>query len=94
MNLISENSDFDALAPGWRENVDTTGSRGKIRENIYEYWKQKVADLGFFTSTDQKLVTGIKNQPLYRLLVASRYPLANEFWSVAVNPQGQGELGF
>jgi three-Cys-motif partner protein len=93
MNLISEDSDFDILAPGWRVNVDTTGSRGRTREKIYEYWKQKIADLGFFTSTDQKLVTGIKNQPLYRLLVASRHPLADKFWSVAVNPQGQGDLG-
>jgi three-Cys-motif partner protein len=94
MNLLAEHSDFDTLAPGWRETVDITGSQGRIRENIYEYWKKKIADLGFFTSTDQKLITGKKNQPLYRLLVASRHPLANKFWSVAVNPQGQGDLGF
>jgi three-Cys-motif partner protein len=92
VNLIAEESAFDVLAPGWRAHVDVTGSQQKTRENIYEYWQEKVASLGFYTSTQQKLITGKKNQPLYRLLLAARHELANKFWCAAVNPQGQKDL--
>lgn len=91
-NLRAEESVFDKFAPGWRDNVNTTGPKLEIRRRIVEYWREKVAGLGVWPSIDQRLISGEKNQPLYWLLLAARHGLAHQFWSTAANPEGQGRL--
>jgi three-Cys-motif partner protein len=91
-NLGADQSAFDSFAPGWREAVDMDGSQKRIRERVVEYWRQKVPDLGKWPSTNQRLITGERNQPLYWLLLAANHQLAHKFWSTAVNPERQGTL--
>lgn len=92
INLAAADSAFDAIAPGWRENVNATASQQEIRRRFVEFWREKVASLGVWPSIDQKLITGEKNQPLYWLLLAARHDLAHKFWTTAANPEGQGAL--
>lgn len=92
INLAAADSAFDAFAPGWRDNVNTTGSQLEVRRRVVEYWRELVANLGVWPSTDQRLITGEKNQPLYWLLLAARHELAHKFWETAANVEGQGKL--
>lgn len=92
VNLTNDNSAFDTFAPGWREQVDLNGSQQEIRRRVVEYWREKVAALGVWPSTHQKLITGEKSQPLYWLLLAARHELAHKFWETASNPEGQKSL--
>ena len=91
-NLKAEESAFDTFAPGWRDAVDTAGSQPVIRQRVIEYWRERVARLGVWPSTDQRLITGEKNQPLYYLLLAAKHPLPHQFWITAANPEGQKTL--
>lgn len=92
VNLVATESAFDLFAPGWRESVATTGTHVEIRRRVVKYWREKVAALGIWPSTTQKLITGEKNQPLYWLLLAGRHELAHKFWATASNPEGQGKF--
>lgn len=91
-NIKAEESAFDTLAPGWRNAVDTAGSQSTIRQRVIEYWRDRIADLGTWPSTEQRLIAGGKNQPLYYLLMAAKHKLAHKFWETAVNPEGQKHL--
>lgn len=93
-HLGAAKSAFDTFAPGWRNKVDTVGGQSRVRQRVIEYWRDQVAGLGVWPSTDQRLITGEKNQPLYYLLLAARHELAHKFWSTAVNPEGQERLPF
>lgn len=90
--LGAEESAFNTFAPGWRDQVDTSGAQAIVRQRIIEYWRDQIANLGVWPSTDQRLITGERNQPLYHLLLAARHDLAHKFWSTAANPEGQGQL--
>lgn len=92
INLAAEESAFDAFAPGWRGRVSLSGTQAEIRRRVIEYWRELVANLGVWPSTDQRLITGEKNQPLYWLLLAARHELAHKFWETAANVEGQGKL--
>ncbi len=91
-HLSAEESAFDTFAPGWRDKINAIGTQSEIRRRVIEYWRDQVANLGVWPSTDQRLITGEKNQPLYSLLLAARHDLAHKFWSTAANPEGQGRL--
>ncbi len=92
VNLTADESAFDAFAPGWREKVSTAGAQQEVRRRVVEYWRELVANLGVWPSTDQRLITGEKNQPLYWLLIAAKHELAHKFWETASNVEGQGKL--
>lgn len=92
VNLAADDSAFDAFAPGWREKVSTTGAQAEVRRRVVEYWRELVTNLGVWPSTDQRLITGEKNQPLYWLLLAAKHELAHKFWETAANVEGQGKL--
>ena len=92
INLATDDSAFDAFAPDWRDNVNTTGSQLEVRRRVVEYWRELVAKLGVWPSIDQRLITGKKRQPLYWLLLAARHDLAHKFWETAANVEGQGKL--
>ena len=83
---------FDIFAPGWREVVDLNSSQITIRQKVFEYWRDQIAQLGAGTANDVRLITGEKNQRLYWLLLATKHELARKFWGVAANVERQGKL--
>ena len=97
-NVVSyattEESAFDKFAPGWREKVSINQSSHTIRQQVFQYWRNRVADLGVWPSTDMRLLTGMNNQPLYWLLMAAKHPLPHKFWVTASNVDGQGKFDF
>ena len=92
INLQAEESAFDLFAPGWRDSVDAQGTQTEVRRRVVEFWRSKVESLGLWPSLNHRLITGDKLQPLYWLLLAARHELAHDFWDVASNPEGQGNL--
>jgi three-Cys-motif partner protein len=92
VNLKADESTFDTFAPGWRGAVDTAGSQPVVRQRVIQYWRDQVASLGVWPSTEQRLISGERNQPLYYLLLAAGHELPHKFWATAVNPEGQKEL--
>ena len=91
-HLAASNTSWDGFAPGWQTCIDTLGPQSEVRRRLVEYWRQKISQLGLWPSTERRLVTGDKGQPLYWLLMAARHALPHEFWGVASNPEGQGAL--
>jgi len=90
----TDNSPFDTFAPGWREKVSIVQGQQELRQQIFQFWRDRVAGLGVWPSTDMKLLTGAKNQPLYWLLLAAKHDLAHSFWATASNVEGQGAFKF
>ncbi len=89
-----DNSPFDTFAPGWREKVSIAQGQQELRQQIFQFWRDKVAGLDVWPSTDMRLLTGSNNQPLYWLLLAARHDLAHRFWATASNVEDQGRLDF
>lgn len=92
INLAGDELAFDDFAPFWRNNVNLMCSQFEIRRQLVEYWRDLVAKLGVWPSTEMKLITGRSNQRLYWLLLAAKHELAHKFWKVAANTEGQGSL--
>lgn len=90
----ADESAFDSFAPGWRNRVARDQSQQALRRQVLQYWRDKVADLGVWPSTEMKLLKGEKNQPLYWLLLAAKHELAHKFWATASNVEGQGKFDF
>lgn len=93
-NATAEESAFDTFAPGWRDKVNIVRGQQEIRQCVFQYWRDQVANLGVWPSAEMRLITGSKNQPLYWLLLAAKHDLAHKFWSTASNVEGQGKLDF
>lgn len=91
-NISSEASAFDQFAPGWRNNVDTNRPEQEIRRQVVKYWRDKVANLGIWPSTNMKLISGRTNQPLYWLLLAAKHDLPLKFWNLATDIDPQSEM--
>lgn len=93
-NAVSEESAFDVFAPGWRDKVNIARGQQEVRQQVFQYWRDLVASLGVWPSTEMKLIRGSKNQPLYWLLLAAKHELAHKFWAAASNVDGQGKFDF
>jgi len=91
-NATSDDSAFDVFAPGWRQSVSVAQSQQGLRQAVFQYWREKVASRLVCPSTEMRLITGSKNQPLYWLLLAAKHELAHKFWATASNVEGQGKL--
>ncbi|WP_404421932.1 three-Cys-motif partner protein TcmP [Thalassospira australica] len=91
-NLSSEKSEFDNLVPGWREKIDQNRPLTQIRRQIFELWRDMVAEIGMDPSIDVKLITGSKNQHLYWLLIVAKHKLALKFWKEASGSEPQGNF--
>jgi three-Cys-motif partner protein len=91
-NIASPGGAFDIFAPGWRGTVNLNSSQAEIRRQVFEYWRDQVAQLGTGTANDVRLITGEKNQRLYWLLLAAKHELARKFWGVAANVDKQRRL--
>lgn len=93
-NSTAENSAFDVFAPGWRDVVDLEGGPLNVRTQVFQYWRDLVARFGAWPSTEMKLMTANKNQPLYWMLLAAKHDIAHRFWSSASNVEGQAKFDF
>lgn len=93
-NAVSDASAFDIFAPGWREEVEIARGQQEVRQQVFQYWRKLVANLGVWPSTEMRLIRGGRNQPLYWLLLAAKHELALKFWSTASNIEGQGKFDF
>lgn len=91
---MADESAFDSFAPGWRAKVPVGQPQQALRQQVFQYWRDKVADLGVWPSTEMRLLTGGNNQPLYWLLMAAKHALPHKFWAAASNIEGQGKFGF
>jgi three-Cys-motif partner protein len=91
-NATSDDSAFDVFAPGWRQSVSIAQGQQGLRQEVFHYWRDKVASRQVWPSTEMRLITGSKNQPLYWLLLAAKHELAHKFWDTASNVEGQGKL--
>lgn len=91
-NATSDDSAFDVFAPGWRQSVSIAQGQQGLRQEVFQYWRDKVASRQVWPSTEMRLITGSKNQPLYWLLLAAKHELAHKFWATASNIEGQGKL--
>jgi len=91
-NATSEESAFDVFAPGWRNKVSIAQAQQGLRQQVFQFWRDQVASLGVWPSTEMRLITGSKNQPLYWLLLAAKHELAHKFWATASNVEGQRKL--
>jgi three-Cys-motif partner protein len=91
-NATAEESAFDVFAPGWREKVPVIQSQQALRQQVFRYWRDLVASLGVWPSTEMRLIAGGNKQPLYWLLMAAKHSLPHKFWEVAANAQRQGKL--
>jgi three-Cys-motif partner protein len=91
-NILNEQTAFDTFAPGWRTHVNLMQSQPRVRKEVFAYWRTLVAGLGVWPSSEIRLITGTKKQPLYWLLLAARHKLAHQFWATASNRDGQGKL--
>lgn len=87
-----DDEQFDRFAPGWREAVKPASDPFEMRSRIVEHWRSLVSSLGVHPSTHMKLVKSDQGQRLYWLVIVSKHPLAQTFWEVAANPEGQGRL--
>ena len=92
--VTTDNSPFDTFAPGWREKVPIVQGHQELRQQIFHYWRDKVAALGVGPSIEMRRLRGGNNQPLYWLLLAAKHELAHKFWATASNVEGQGKLDF
>jgi len=90
----AERSAFDLFAPGWRERVPVDQSQQALRQQVFQYWRDRVAGLGVWPSMEMRSLTGGNNQPLYWLLMAAKHPLPHKLWATASNIEGQGKLDF
>ena len=92
INITSAESAFDTFVPGWRDKIDLNHSPREIRRLVVEYWRDQVAALGIWPSTEMKLIKGGRNQHLYWLLLAAKHSLPHKFWKEASDTDPQGQL--
>ncbi|WP_337917774.1 three-Cys-motif partner protein TcmP [Pseudaminobacter soli (ex Zhang et al. 2022)] len=90
-NVAMQQSAFETFAPGWRASVNLKQSQPNIRRDVFEYWRNLVANLGIDASADMRLITGDRSQPLYWLLLVAKHDLAHRFWASATET-AQGSL--
>lgn len=85
-----DESKFDAFAPGWRDHIDLNAlPLHRARGEFLSYWLRLLEGLGFTNSKEMPLMRNEKrNAPLYRLILLSRHPLAENLWNdIAKSPQ-------
>lgn len=84
---------LNEFAPGWQDSIDPN-VRGDIKvQSVFQYWCELIKSLGYKDPTYQaELVKGDRNQPLYRLVLASKADLGKQFWAEISNISPQGRL--
>lgn len=86
---------LDKFAPGWRNQINASWRNDIKVQAVFQHWCQLLKGLGYKNPTYQsELVRGGRNQPLYRLVLASKSDIGSRFWSEISNVTPQGRLQF
>ncbi|MBS0225723.1 MAG: three-Cys-motif partner protein TcmP [Proteobacteria bacterium] len=86
---------LDHFAPGWRNHVDQNARNNVKVQAVFQYWCNLISELGYKDPTYQaELVKGTRNQPLYRLVLASKSDIGKRFWGEVSNVTAQTRLPF
>ena len=83
-------SPLDLVAPGWRAKINPMmSSEAKLRA-VFDHWKDVIGRKGFKVESDPQAILNSKNRWIYWLALASRHPLAANFWTKIgkLGPQG------
>jgi three-Cys-motif partner protein len=91
-NLKDIESDFDSFVPGWRERFDLNHNYHHIRQQVVDFWIEKVKklDIKMSDKAHWQLITGPKNIPLYWLMLIAKNDLAINFWKEINKSEQQG----
>lgn len=81
------------IAPGWEAHIDPSIRNDVAVNKLFQHWLQLVQGLGYKDSSNHtELVRGPNNQPLYRLVLASKNDMGKKFWKEVSNVGPQGRL--
>jgi len=89
VELAGERAEFDAFAPGWRDNVPDGLPMADQRRAAIDYWKHRIDEMGMAASSEMHAIRNSQNRDLYWLLMLSRHQLAQKFWKIALNQEPQ-----
>lgn len=94
-NLRDIESDFDSFVPGWKEKFDLNHNYHHIRQQVIDFWieKIKLLDIKMSEKAQWQLITGPRNIPLYWLMLIAKSDLAINFWK-EINKSEQQGFGF
>lgn len=84
--------DLDIFAPGWRDSVNTNLRRDIVRQQIFEYWRSLVKQLGTSSNDCIEVVENSKSSDLYWLVFVGKHELAHKLWQAVANVSPQGRL--
>lgn len=84
--------DLDTFAPNWREHVNTKRRKDLIRQEIFEYWRSLIKQLGTSPNDCIEVVENSKSSDLYWLVFIARDKLAHKLWQAVANVSPQGRL--
>jgi three-Cys-motif partner protein len=84
--------DLDIFAPGWREHVNTTRRQDLVRQEIFDYWRSLIKQLGTSASDCIEVIENSKSSDLYWLVFVARHRLAHKLWEAIANVTPQGRL--
>jgi three-Cys-motif partner protein len=85
-------NDLDSFAPEWRSHVNTTRRQDLVRQEIFEYWRLLVKQLGTSPSDCIEVVENSKGSDLYWLVFIAKHKLAHKLWEAIANVTPQGRL--
>jgi len=89
---MADDGTLDRFAPGWRQSVDLKQRNNIAKHQLLQHWKALLTAMGYQVSDNIERVTGLKNQPLYWLVLAAKHPLADKFWAHISHVEPQGRL--
>ena len=84
--------DLDGFAPRWREHIDTKRRQDIVRQEIFEYWRSLIKNLGTSSNDCIEVVENSKNSDLYWLVFVARHELAHKLWKAIANVSTQSRL--
>jgi three-Cys-motif partner protein len=79
--ISGAHNQFDAFAPGWREQVGIDMSQASLRAAILQHWSDKFMKLGLPRANHCELIKGTQGQRLYWLILLAGHDLAHKLWS-------------
>lgn len=71
---------IERFAPEWRQHVNLQQSKGRVVQDVLEYWRRRVSESGMFRSDRAHLVRGGNRQPLYYLMFLCKNEFPDRLW--------------